>query len=305
MLKKVFGICLLILIAICFLLVTPDKSVEELKSKYTNQVSQFVELENMNVHYRIEGTGFPILLLHGTASSLHTWDVWTEMLMDSFQIVRLDLPAYGLTGPFPDRDYSLRHYLSFLDEFVKTIGVDSFHIAGNSFGGGLAFSYAGEHPGKVGKLILIDAAGIDDDREPPGVFKLAQHPILSKILKTVTPKSFIRKNLEEVYGDDDKITDELVTRYHDFAIREGNRQAFIDRVNQPSESIEHYLPKLEEPTLILWGKEDAWTPFKWAGVMNELIPNSSLKVYEGVGHVPMEEAPKITARNAREFLMKG
>jgi len=304
MLKKILGLCLLILGLLFCVLITPDKTIEELTTKYSNEVSQFVEIEGMNVHYRIEGNGFPLLLLHGTGSSLHTWDEWMELLMDSFQIVRLDLPAYGLTGPFINGDYSHGHYLSFLDEFVKEVGIDSFHIAGNSFGGGLAFSYAGEHSDKVAKIILIDPAGIDNDSEPPAVFTLAQNPFLSQIMKAVTPKSFIRKNLEEVYADDSKISDDLITRYHDFAIRKGNRQAFIDRVNQPRESIQHYLSSLEEPTLIQWGEEDKWTPFKNAEIMHDLIPNSKLISYPNVGHLPMEETPDQSAKDAMLFLLE-
>lgn len=259
----------------------------------------------MSVHFRREGSGFPVLLLHGTGSSLHTWDGWTEVLKDSFEIVRLDLPAYGLTGPFPDADYSYDHYIQTLFDFTERIGLDSFHTVGNSFGGALAFSFAGTYPDKVGKLILLDAAGIDVNREPPAVFKLAKNPILSTIMKKVTPKSFIRKNLTEVYADDSKISDELVNRYHDFATREGNRQAFIDRVNQPFPSIEHHLADLEEPTLIMWGSQDMWTPVEWANKFDDLIPDSRVIMYPGVGHVPMEESPEITTRDAMAFLLDG
>lgn len=301
--RIVLGIFLLLVMA-AVSLYTPDKSFEELKEKYTSDGSFFVELEGMNVHFKKEGQGFPILLLHGTGSSLHTWDGWTKELTDSFTVYRLDLPAYGLTGPFPDRDYSQDHYLTFLNSFAEKLAIDSFHIAGNSFGGALAFSYAARYPDDVCKLILVDPGGIDDDREPPSVFKLANNPIAAAILKKVTPKSFIEKNMIEVYGNDDLITDELVTRYHDFAIREGNRQAFVDRVKTQHSSIQHYLSQLEEPTLIQWGSEDHWIPVAHAAIMDSLIPDSRVIIYDGVGHVPMEESPKITVADAKAFLLE-
>jgi len=246
----------------------------------------------------------PVLLLHGTASSLHTWDGWTDIMKDSFEVIRLDLPAYGLTGPYIGTDYSYEHYVSFLDSFVTEVGIDSFHIGGNSFGGAVAFTYTATHPEKVGKVLLIDAAGIDEDRESPGVFKLAKNPVTAAILKKVTPKSFLKKNLEEVYANDQLITDELVTRYHDFAIRKGNRQAFIDRVNQNFKSIEHHLSSIENETLIQWGRDDMWTPVKWASVMHSLIPNSTLKIYDNLGHVGMEENAELTGEDALRFLLE-
>ena len=84
----------------------PDVPVEELEARYADGASRFVELLGLRVHYRDEGSGPPLLLLHGTASSLHTWDGWVEELRDDFRILRIDLPAFGLTGPERDHDYS-------------------------------------------------------------------------------------------------------------------------------------------------------------------------------------------------------
>ena len=255
MVRKIFGGICLILLIIGIILYTPDKSLYFLKSKYSDEVSQFVNVQGMSVHYKSEGRGMPLLLLHGTGSSLHTWDQWTASLKDSFNVIRLDLPAYGLTGPRPDRDYRYTTYVSFLDEFMNKIDIDSFHIAGNSFGGALSFIYASHHPDKVGKLILMDAAGLPSNEEPPMVFKLASNPITSMILKKVTPKSFMKKNLHEVYENDDLVSDEIIRRYHDMATREGNRQAFIDRVNTEYTDYSELLTELEEPTLIMWGEK--------------------------------------------------
>jgi len=304
MLKKILFILLVLILALTFFLFTPDKSIGEMKELYTDDTSQFIDVQGMSVHFKKEGQGVPLLLLHGTASSLHTWDSWTEILKDSFLVVRLDLPAYGLTGPRPDRDYGTVKYISFINEFMEAINIDSFHIAGNSFGGGLAFVYAGHYPEKVGKLILLDAGGLPNEShvEAPLVFRLAQNPILSNALKKITPISFIRKNIEEVYANDDLVTDELVERYHSMATREGNRQAFIDRTNTPNEDFHHYLEKLEEPTLIMWGKEDAWISYRNAERFDRLIPNSRVVIYADVGHLPMEEYPSQSAEDARKFL---
>jgi len=97
-----------------FYLYSPDISVSELKKTYANQHSQFIEIDGMNVHYRDEGEGQVIVLLHGTGASLHTWDKWADELKKSYRVIRLDLPAYGLTGPHPENKYSLSNYSHFL-----------------------------------------------------------------------------------------------------------------------------------------------------------------------------------------------
>ena len=89
-----------------------DISVEDLKKEYTNEQSQFIEVDEINVHFRDEGEGFPIVLIHGTEASLHTWDAWTDELKKTNRVIRMDLPAFGITGPNKNADYSCLLYTS-------------------------------------------------------------------------------------------------------------------------------------------------------------------------------------------------
>ena len=147
----------LVLALISFLaLVRFDIPVEELKKTYADGTSRFVPVGGMDVHYRDEGRGFPLVLIHGTAASLHTWDGWATALSGDFRVIRMDLPAFGLTGPAPDRDYRIGAYVRFIDDFLDTIGVTRCHLAGNSLGGLIAWNYALAHPAKVDRMILVD-----------------------------------------------------------------------------------------------------------------------------------------------------
>jgi pimeloyl-ACP methyl ester carboxylesterase len=134
-----------------------DLPLETLKARWAGPPSRFVDVDGMSVHYRDEGTGPAIVLLHGTGSSLHAWDAWAAGLSPSHRVVRLDLPAFGLTGPRPDGDYRLDTYVAFLDHFVAKLGLGSFALAGNSFGGALAWRFAVAHPSEVTDLVLVDA----------------------------------------------------------------------------------------------------------------------------------------------------
>ena len=284
-----------------------DISVEELKKEYANEHSKFIEINEMQVHFRDEGEGFPIVLVHGTASSLHTWDAWTNELKKTNRVIRMDLPAFGITGPNKNADYSIESYTTFLHSFVEKLNLEKFHLAGNSLGGNIAWNYAAEHPAKVEKLILVDASGLPTNKEPPAIFKMAKTPVLRSLFLYVTPKMLITKNIKEVYADDDKVTDELVTRYHKMALRAGNRQAFIDRAKTDfkldAKINADRLKSIQTPTLLIWGAKDLWIPLDNGKRMNRILVNSKLEVLENSGHVPMEENPKESLELLKNFLL--
>ncbi|GGG96521.1 hydrolase [Polaribacter pacificus] len=272
-----------------------DIPVAQLKEKYANEYSKFLEIDGMQVHYRDEGKGIPILLIHGTASSLHTWDDWTKELAQNYRVIRLDLPAFGLTGANKNGDYSIKNYVQFLDQFTSKIKLDDFHLGGSSLGGNIAWEYAAKYPQKIKKLVLVDASGLPTNNPQPWIFKLAKTPVLSTVFLYLTPRMVIKDNIKQVYDDDVKITDQLVTRYHDMALRAGNRQAFIDRAKIDFKFDEskysEKLKSIKAPTLLIWGENDTWIPLDNGRRMDSLLPNSKLVVLKNSGHVSMEENP--------------
>jgi pimeloyl-ACP methyl ester carboxylesterase len=283
-----------------------DIPVEILKEKYANEFSNFVEIDGMQVHYRVEGKGMPIVLIHGTGASLHTWDDWTIKLKENYQVIRMDLPAFGLTGPNKSGDYSIKKYTQFLEEFVTKMKLDSMFLAGNSLGGNIAWNYTSKNPEKVKKLILVDASGLPTNKSQPWIFKMAKTPVLSKLFLYITPKSIIEDNMKQVYEDDAKISDALITRFHDMALREGNRKAFIYRAKidftASEASKKTQLENIQTPTLLIWGAKDTWIPLDNGKRMAALLPNSKLVVLQNSGHVPMEENPKESLKVLNDFL---
>ena len=283
-----------------------DISVEDLKKEYTNEQSQFIEVDEINVHFRDEGEGFPIVLIHGTAASLHTWDAWTDELKKTNRVIRMDLPAFGITGPNKNADYSIEAYTTFLQSFLEKLKLEKFHLAGNSLGGNIAWNYTADYPSKVEKLILVDASGLPTNKSQPAIFKMAKTPILNSLFLYITPRFLIKKNIEEVYEDDSKITDELINRYHKMALRVGNRKAFIDRAKTDFKldtqvNLEK-LKSIQTSTLLIWGAKDLWIPIANGIRMNEILVNSKLEVLKNSGHVPMEENPRESLKLMNDFL---
>jgi pimeloyl-ACP methyl ester carboxylesterase len=156
----------------------------------------------------------------------------------------------------------------------------------------------------VKKLILIDASGIPKTDPDPLALRMARTPILGSIFKYITPNSFITKNLKDVSYDDSKVTDALVEQYNDLALRPGNRQAFIDRTSVVHSDRSDELQYLLTLTLLIWGKEDNWVPMSSFEKFKVLIPNLKTTLLDKIGHVPMEEDPKLTSKIVDDFLQQ-
>ena len=282
-------------------MISPDKTLDELAPKYLNTASKFITIDGINVHYRDEGQGDPVLLIHGTGASLHTWDAWAEELSKSYRVIRLDLPAYGLTGADPQKRYLSTDYVALINKLTQALGIERLHLVGNSLGGMVAWLYASTYPDAVDRLVLIDPSGFPLD-QTPAVIQLAKLPVFNLFLRYFTPKAFIRKNLKEVFYNDALITDAMVDRYYDLTCFEGNRQAFIDRAKIEREDYTHLLGSIHAATLILWGENDAWIPVTDAARFKNAIPQSQVYIMPNTGHVPMEERPQESLSIALAFL---
>lgn len=214
-----------------------DIPVGELKKKYASEASQFVEVDGMQVHYRDEGNALdtvPLVLIHGTAASLHTWDTCTKEWIKNHRVIRFDLPAFGLTGPNAENDYSMERYSEFVNQLLKKLNINHCYLVGNSLGGRITWEYTLRHPEKVEKMILVDASGYTFDSDNAGTlaFILGKTPVLKNLLKYLMSRSVIEKSVKTAYADDEKVNDVLVDRYMDLALREGNRSAFVARLTK-------------------------------------------------------------------------
>lgn len=239
----------------------PDISVDLLKEKYAIGSSQFIPLRGMNVHLREEGPAhdtIPLVLLHGTSSSLLTWNACSKEWSKDHRVIRMDLPGFGLTGPHPENDYSIEAYVTFLKDFFRERNISQCYLAGNSLGGLIAFHFAAAYPEKVKKVILIDPAGYPiQNAKGTLAFTLGKIPVLKNLLTIITPMSIVRKSLEDVYGNKHLVTDELVEQYRDMFCREGNRDALISRLQEEQAGDTTLVSKLTMPAMIIWGSVDS------------------------------------------------
>jgi pimeloyl-ACP methyl ester carboxylesterase len=288
----------------------PDQPVEQLKSRWAGPPSRFLGVDGLQVHLRDEGPQndpVPIVLLHGTSASLHTWEGWAQALRGDRRVIRFDLPGFGLTGPNRENDYSTEAYVRFVRAVMDKLGVQRFVLAGNSLGGQIAWSAAAAMPDRVDRLILVDASGYPRESltTPPSIplgFRIAATPGLRLLAEYTLPRGVVERTLRSVYGDPSKVTPELVDLYSDITLREGNRRALSRRIEQGYTGNVALLKEIKSPSLILWGGKDRLAPLEMGQRFARDIAGARLVVFEDLGHVPHEEDPARTVAEVRRFL---
>jgi pimeloyl-ACP methyl ester carboxylesterase len=289
----------------------PDIPVDDLKMRWARPPSRFIEVNGQQVHLRDEGPSndpVPILLVHGTASSLHTWQGWAEGLRDQRRVIRFDLPGFGLTGPNRQDNYTIERYVLFVRAVADRLGIDRFVIAGNSLGGEIAWMTAATLPERVDRLILVDAAAyppqsIGLKQKVPLGFRVARIPLVRDLVRSLLPRRVVEDSLRELYGDAAKVTPDLVDQYSDMARRAGNREALVRRFEEGNAGVDlGLLKQVKAPTLILWGGQDRLLPPALGERIAREIPHARLVVFPGLGHLPQEEDPQQTLPVVRRFL---
>lgn len=314
LLAKIIGGIVAFIFILLIVVCESDRPVEELIPLYANQDSKFMPILGMKVHYRDEGVqtdSVPLILLHGMSSSLNTWDSVALELKASRRVISLDLPGFGLTGPSPENAYNFPYYSKFIDSFTTRLKIKRFILVGNSMGGAISWNYALHNPKGLAKMVLIDAAGYPKKGESGSLgFTIASTPVINNLLLYATPKFLVRKSLETVYFDQSRVTDAQVERFHDVAIREGNREAALQIfkgsfTGSSKRFLNSNVPKIKDiktPTLILWGDKDNLIGANNVENFLNDIKGSRAEIYKNVGHVPMEEVPGKVAQSIKTFL---
>lgn len=292
-------------------LFTPNTNRAAMIKKYGGPSPMFAEgAGGMRVHWRDQGCRDcpALILLHGSNASLQTWEPIVRRLGGEYRIITYDQPGHGLTGPHPRNDYSAAGMFEALNAVANAARIDHFYLGGNSMGGWVSWRYALAYPERVDGLILIDAAGapLRAGETPPPLnlgFRLMRNKFLRPLIEQVTPRSMIRKSLLETTAVDSIVSEAMVDRYWELLRYPGNRhatavRAAIDR----EEAYADQLNEISQPTLIIWGKDDQLIYASAATTFAERIANTQTVILDGVGHIPMEEAPAATANAIRRFL---
>jgi len=281
-----------------------DHPPAQVEARWATPPSQFLEIDGVRLHYREEGEGPPVVLLHANYASLFMWEPWAAALKDRYRVIRVDLPAHGLTGPEPSGNYSLQRIQSLFEQFVDARGLERFVVVGTSIGGTVAMRYAADHPERIERLVMISPGSLE--ARVRGRTTPANVPKIADVLAWVTPRAFTAYMLRNDYGDPARVTDAVIDEWYAMWMREGNRQAMIDLLRQyVSGGVEAKIRSIRVPVLLIWGEKNKRVPLALAYETRALLANSpqvQLEVLPGIGHMLVQEAPKQSAAVIRRYL---
>jgi len=281
-----------------------DIPADMLEARYANSASRFMNVAGVRIHYRDEGPrdAPAIVLVHANFASLLGWEPWAEALRDSYRVIRFDMTSHGLTGPDPTGDYTLERTMEITEKFIDALGLNTFTLGGTSLGGTVAVLYTARNPRRIDKLILLSPGSLEGKKQK----ERGDVPDVAYILKYILPRALPKFMLTSGFGDKSKLTDELIDRWYDLWLREGQREAQLDRLRQyHSGDIESVYRSLDVPVMLLWGEANTTADFEQAAEVQQLLKNAksvNFISYPGVGHMAVQEAGAEIAVDVRAFL---
>jgi len=273
-----------------------------LEARYAGPTSRFINIDGVRMHYRDEGTGPVVILFHANFSNLIDWDPWVAALKDRYRVVRIDMTSHGLTGADPTGDYTLPRTLQLTERFIDALGIEKATLGGTSLGGTVAIHYTARHPERVERLILLSPGSLEGKEK----MRSGGVPKAGYVLKYILPRALAKAMLTSGFGPPAKPPEELIDRWYDLWMREGQREAQLDRLSQyVAGDIEGLVRSIRVPVLLLWGEANATAVFAQSVEFRELLkdaPSLTFISYPGVGHMAVEQAGAEIGTDVRAWL---
>lgn len=310
--KWIVSAFVLILGLVLVLTYTPDKQAEDLIAKYGGDQALWAPMPNgPKIHYRDQGDkGLPVIvMIHGMSSHLQTWEPMIAAMGGDYRYLSMDLPGFGITGPNPSGKYGAEVYGEAVIAVMDAAGVDKAIIAGNSMGGWTAWRLGLSHPDRISSLVLIDAWGAPgEDTEKSNLgFRLMQTGFGKAMMPHFTPRFLVKQSTLQSVEKDEVVTEEMVDRYHDLLRFPGNRKAGLEAMSTSGNrdtSPWNTIGNLTMPVLILWGRDDQLISVDRTAQYTKKLPQAELIIYDGVGHLPMEEVPELAAKDIKNWIQE-
>jgi abhydrolase domain-containing protein 6 len=255
----------------------------------------------MNLSYYDSGSSAnkpTIVLLHGYSANKDVWPRFARHLVDDYHIIIPDFAGHGDTEFNKDWNYSAPKQAERLLAFIDKLGIQQVHLAGNSMGGFIAAHFAKDYPQRTLSALLIDPAGVHS-AEPSDMGKMlakgrnpfemhndkefAEFYAMTMANPPWLP-GFVLAAISEDYQQRQPQLEQIFADFHE------------------KDMLDSQLHEIQVPVLLLWGQEDRLIHVSSVDVWKSGIPNIQVEVWEGIGHMPMVEAPVKTATLYKNFL---
>lgn len=298
---------LLIAIPVAFFLLSPNRIIAKsvAKEELRTSASQFMNWRGAELHYTDEGSGFPVMMIHGFGGSYHNFKPLADIMKKQYRVICVDLPGFGLSD-FPavkEGENYLQDYRDYISFFMDTMHLDSVYVIGNSMGGAVTWMSAIDHPDKVKKIVLLNPAGYDSE-EISGKLAMFKFKSVRQVFEKGMPLFMSEQGLSKVYYNDSLASKQTALINNKFTNREGNITHMLNLALAKQFPDTAYIKQVHCPTLVVWGNEDEIIPVAHAQRFQRDIQGSELLIFEKCGHCPMMEMPEETAQAAHQFLQK-
>ncbi len=246
------------------------------------------QYKGLSINIDVRGEGDALILLHGWGCDQTIFNACRSYMAQSYRVYTFDLPGFGLSTE-PDAVWGTQDYVDMLHSFVEESLIESPILMGHSFGGRISILYASQH--RVGKMILVDAAGIVPRRSANYYFKIYTFKFMRVLCQTLLPKAVAQRIIDKKRSKSGS---------SDYSSASPKMRAILSKV--VNEELTPVMPKISAPTLLFWGDADTSTPISDARTMEKLIPNAGLVVATGCGHYSFLESRGLFDAVVKNFL---
>ncbi|WP_257288047.1 alpha/beta fold hydrolase [Endozoicomonas sp. SESOKO2] len=303
--KKISKITLILLL-LCLVgySVTPSERLFQIgvsaERKLAGLSTKSIMIGEGEISYIEGGTGDVILFLHGFGANKDNWVRLAKHLKNDYSVIALDLPGFGNSFKDINLKYDVESQVSRVNEFINKLGITKFHIAGNSMGGYIAGNYASKYPEQVMSLWLLNTLGVqsaDDSEMFKDISENKRPMVLAK------NRSEFDQLISFVFANPPFMPEFVISELSKTAIKsyDLNYKIFheVHKIDQNKISfslpLDSELGKFSKPVLITWGRQDRVLHHSGAKVLSKIVPQSEIIIMNDIGHLPMMEAPKVTA----------
>ena len=266
------------------------------------EVAHSIQTGGFATNYHDQGSGHPVLLLHGSGPGVTAWANWRLVipaLAERFRVIAPDMVGFGYTERPAGVEYSMDLWVRHAIDLLDALEIEKTHLVGNSYGSALALSLTINHPERVERLVLMGSVGVDFELTPGLDAVWGYEPSIENM-----------RTLLDIFAyDRGLVSDELAKLRYEASVRPGIQEAFsamfpaprqrwIDAMSSPEQAIRG----IDRETLIIHGRDDQVIPIDTSLKLSALIDNSQLHVFGRCGHWTQIEHNKRFNRLVADFL---
>lgn len=238
-----------------------------------------IDIDGVSLHYRDSGEENlkPVIIMHGWGCNVDTVASIENIFKGKMRVINVDLPGHGMSSE-PQSVWGVEEFTGMMEKFISLLGLERPSLIGHSFGGRISILLSSR--GEVGKVLLVDAAGIKPKRSFSYYWKVYSF----KAIKNTVLLLFGKKKGSEIV---DKLRGKKGSS--DYRNSSPRMRAIMSKC--VNEDLKYAMPSIKAPLLLVWGEDDTATPLSDAQTMKRLIPDAGLVSFPGCGHYSFLDNP--------------